>query len=580
MMLVTCVVILCFAGVSTNAAPIHDAAANGDLAKCKSLLDKSPKLVSAADKDGATPLHCAVAGGQQPVVELLLTKKANVNARKKDGVTPLHIAAALGRVEIAKVLIANGADVNVKDNRGGTALTFARDKGQTEIAALLEEKGAIEGVSQSNVPAAKSSGASVRDFGAKGDGKTDDTAAFQKALDKCAESGGGVVTVPTGKYLIKTHLDIPTSVTLEGTWRAPATVVNQLDPNDSKGGPELTGSVLLAVEGAGNESGIPFISLHNTATLKGITIFYPDQTKTNPPIAYPWTVASAGHTNCSVVDCLLVNPYQGVDFGTNPSGRHYIRNLYGQPLYRGIYVDNCLDVGRIENVHFWPFWTAGQTDSPDKEFMYEKGEAFIFGRSDWEFISNCFAIGYHTGMKFVEGKATGPDGGGGNYLLTQSGADVCDIAVLVERVDTRNGISFSNSQFFGDILVKDTNTGMVRFTGCGIFGRSKGNYCVETAGQGRVSFDNCSFGFITREGKPSKMIHVTSGRIAITDSMFINSSDAPYNSAPITLEPDVQAAVILGNEFYGPGTVINHAKGRVVIEHNVAQTETNPFPAK
>jgi polygalacturonase len=43
---------------------------------------------------------------------------------------------------------------------------------------------------------------SVRDFGAKGDGTTKDTAAFQRALDTCAVSGGGEVIVPAGSYLI------------------------------------------------------------------------------------------------------------------------------------------------------------------------------------------------------------------------------------------------------------------------------------------------------------------------------------------------------------------------------------------
>ena len=136
-MLVTCVVVLFLAGVSTNAAPIHDAAAKGDLAKCKSLLGKGPKLVSATDKDGATPLHYAVAGGHQPVVELLLTKKADVNAKKKDGVTPLHVAAALGRVEIAKVLIAKWADPAATDKQGRTPLSLAQEKGQTEVAKVL-----------------------------------------------------------------------------------------------------------------------------------------------------------------------------------------------------------------------------------------------------------------------------------------------------------------------------------------------------------------------------------------------------------------------------------------------------------
>jgi polygalacturonase len=41
----------------------------------------------------------------------------------------------------------------------------------------------------------------VRDFGAAGDGKTKDTAAFQQALDRCSVLGGCEVLVPAGEYL-------------------------------------------------------------------------------------------------------------------------------------------------------------------------------------------------------------------------------------------------------------------------------------------------------------------------------------------------------------------------------------------
>jgi polygalacturonase len=42
---------------------------------------------------------------------------------------------------------------------------------------------------------------SVRDFGAKGNGKTVDTKAIQAAIDKAASTGGGVVLFPPGQYV-------------------------------------------------------------------------------------------------------------------------------------------------------------------------------------------------------------------------------------------------------------------------------------------------------------------------------------------------------------------------------------------
>lgn len=62
----------------------------------------------------------------------------------------------------------------------------------------------------------------VHDHGAVGDGVTDDTPAFQKALDTAEANGGGcTVFAPKGNYLFKGHLSIPNEVTLEGVWTIP-----------------------------------------------------------------------------------------------------------------------------------------------------------------------------------------------------------------------------------------------------------------------------------------------------------------------------------------------------------------------
>ncbi len=54
----------------------------------------------------------------------------------------------------------------------------------------------------------------IIDFGAKGDGKTDDSKAIQSAIDKCSISGGGRVFFPggnvflSGPFYLKSHVDL------------------------------------------------------------------------------------------------------------------------------------------------------------------------------------------------------------------------------------------------------------------------------------------------------------------------------------------------------------------------------------
>lgn len=132
--------VISLVAINALAAPIHDAAGKGGLAKVKALVAKDAKLVNLKDSKGATPLHFAVAGGHKALAEYLLLKKADVNAKKKDGVTPLHVAASLGRLEIAKFLLAKGADRNTADSKGRTPLTLAGEKGNVEMIDLLSAR--------------------------------------------------------------------------------------------------------------------------------------------------------------------------------------------------------------------------------------------------------------------------------------------------------------------------------------------------------------------------------------------------------------------------------------------------------
>lgn len=173
-------------------------------------------------------------------------------------------------------------------------------------ATLASATGALVGMAPSPVlraaeptraPSPRQDGLSVLEFGAAGDGRQDDTPAFEAALKAAAQSGGNVVRIPRGNYLIRGTLDVPENVVLEGYFRAPTART------------QSQGSTLLAVADAGKADGQPFLTLHQNSMLCGLTIFYPEQKQTNPPVPYPWTVRGIGD-NCSLVDVLLVNPYQ------------------------------------------------------------------------------------------------------------------------------------------------------------------------------------------------------------------------------------------------------------------------------
>ena len=394
----------------------------------------------------------------------------------------------------------------------------------------------------------------VRDFGALGDGRADDTAAFQRALDQAA-SGPQVVLAPRGQYRFAGSLAVPAGVTLRGIWES----VPSHPGLRSEGLPKPTddGTTFLVEAGEGSETGPAFLTLHTNSTLKGVVLYYPRQNPAAAPTPYPYALALRGK-NPAVLDVELLNPYNGIDASQNE--RPLIRNVQGQPLRRGLYVDAVYDIGRIENVHFNPWWSV---QPAVREWMMAHGEAFVVGRSDWQYMSNTFCFGYGIGYRFIK---TSAGHGRSNGNFAGLGADDCAVCVQVEAC-APEGLLITNGEFVSlhgpdptQVVVTATNGGTVRFVNCGFFGPS--HQIARLAGQGTTAFSDCAFVTWDGAGQGRAAIQVASGKVQVRGCEFWE--DKPQ----LDLGPAVQQAVITDCLFPKTLRLANHSRGRVRLSGN------------
>jgi hypothetical protein len=380
-------------------------------------------------------------------------------------------------------------------------------------------------------------GCTVREAGARGDGVTDDTAAFQAALRSVAKAGGGAVFVPEGRYAIRGNLTVPQGVTLRGELETP-------DPAKP-----LRGSILMAFAGRGADTGRPFLSLAPSSGIKGLAIWYPEQDAAHIT-PYPFTVRHA--SEATVEDVEFVNSYQGINVGPGGNGTHMVRNVSGTPLFTGVQIDNCFDTGRIENVRFMPgYWSgsglpgAPAANGPLAPWMRANGVALRMFRIDWECITFVKIRGYKFGVDAQTSHHVPLINNGGPPYGHFYGCEIMDCTDAFVAADARfPGFLFANCVLGGtDAAIKtaDTFTSFLGFHSCALRGGAKAVDLHGTLGAA-AAFQRCDF---------SGEAAVDTGSFSMLGCKF----DSP--GTHLTIGPSTRVATVAGSTFNGPAKIRN-----------------------
>jgi hypothetical protein len=118
------------------------AISNNNIQRVNEIINLKPNIVNSDFKDGMKPIHHCLYQRQFHLVDLLISKGANVKTRNSFGVSTLMIAVIVNSLNTCRKLINKGAEIESCDNSGDTALFYAVRRQYTSILKLLLSKGA------------------------------------------------------------------------------------------------------------------------------------------------------------------------------------------------------------------------------------------------------------------------------------------------------------------------------------------------------------------------------------------------------------------------------------------------------
>lgn len=245
--------------------------------------------------------------------------------------------------------------------------------------------------------------ANVIQFGATGNGSTDDTAAIQNAIN-AVQGTGKTLYFPPGQYLVSSTLTITSPINIRGeypTFPAPLATPSGgswifFDSNN-------TGIFINTGSTSSSPSGTDIGNLgfyRSTQVVPG--------SGTYTPTVQGEDIEITANDYTSIHDCFFLNPYIGIV--SNGSGGLNLRNLYLGAINQGIVVNFAADTVYVNNIHIWPFWTWG-TEAGLTQYTLANLGAYLFGNVANPMITNIFSEFANIGLYFFSYTPSGGSAG-------------------------------------------------------------------------------------------------------------------------------------------------------------------------
>jgi len=375
----------------------------------------------------------------------------------------------------------------------------------------------------------------VKDFGAAGDGVTDDTTAFQSAIAQSTLEKKPVF-VPFGTYKITQTLNL-TNQSMIGEMSA------------AWGSDDVNMPVIKPTNPA--NSGI---RLNKGGAISGLAFDYDQNEASSTPTQYAPTILLAG-VGTRISNVKITHAWIAIDCVDSPNantGRTAIENVFISKVAKvGIDLDYGWDVTTLHNVEVWTPSTIYNG------YFLNNGTGIILRHNDMLRVSNTFVFGAQVGMLFEDNENNVGTWG----VLTNSSVDYCLTGIKFVGM---NKLTIAGGSFWAHFKAFDVDTAYteLNISACDI--RSNGDAAFYIGDCKHITISSC---VITRDMQnyTNPAIHIAGGWNVVITGNYIKA-----NGTGVIIGSGARRAIVSNNIIEVPGGTSVSNNGMItVVKDNI-----------